>query len=135
MCRRLHGVGRPQRFGYSLPGRGSGKWSRHSDSNRGPAVYETAALPLSYVGATGIVSRAIARVCRRPRRTAAKDGLARRLEARHRVPSGYDAAESPASRLAVSLASRPPIRQSSPNAKRSSRLAEKILGAAAWRLG
>ena len=27
------------------------KWSRHSDLNRGPAVYETAALPLSYVGA------------------------------------------------------------------------------------
>ena len=26
------------------------KWSRHSDLNRGPAVYETAALPLSYVG-------------------------------------------------------------------------------------
>src|SRR5450756_579148 len=34
-----------------------GKWSRHSDSNRGPVVYETTALPLSYVGATGIVSR------------------------------------------------------------------------------
>ena len=28
-----------------------GEWSRHSDLNRGPAVYETAALPLSYVGA------------------------------------------------------------------------------------
>jgi hypothetical protein len=28
----------------------SGGWSRHSDLNRGPAVYETAALPLSYVG-------------------------------------------------------------------------------------
>ena len=27
-----------------------GVWSRHSDLNRGPAVYETAALPLSYVG-------------------------------------------------------------------------------------
>ena len=27
------------------------RWSRHSDLNRGPAVYETAALPLSYVGA------------------------------------------------------------------------------------
>ena len=27
------------------------QWSRHSDLNRGPAVYETAALPLSYVGA------------------------------------------------------------------------------------
>ena len=26
------------------------RWSRHSDLNRGPAVYETAALPLSYVG-------------------------------------------------------------------------------------
>ena len=30
-------------------------WSRRSDSNRGPAVYETAALPLSYVGAGGSV--------------------------------------------------------------------------------
>src|SRR5512140_2305965 len=30
-----------------IGGRG---WSRHSDLNRGPAVYETAALPLSYVG-------------------------------------------------------------------------------------
>jgi hypothetical protein len=29
---------------------GLGEWSRHSDLNRGPAVYETAALPLSYVG-------------------------------------------------------------------------------------
>lgn len=29
----------------------SDRWSRHSDLNRGPAVYETAALPLSYVGA------------------------------------------------------------------------------------
>ena len=28
----------------------SDRWSRHSDLNRGPAVYETAALPLSYVG-------------------------------------------------------------------------------------
>ena len=33
-----------ERFGRS------DKWSRHSDLNRGPAVYETAALPLSYVG-------------------------------------------------------------------------------------
>src|SRR4051812_14224207 len=31
--------------------RQEGEWSRHSDLNRGPAVYETAALPLSYVGA------------------------------------------------------------------------------------
>jgi hypothetical protein len=31
--------------------RDKGAWSRHSDLNRGPAVYETAALPLSYVGA------------------------------------------------------------------------------------
>jgi hypothetical protein len=31
--------------------RRKGEWSRHSDLNRGPAVYETAALPLSYVGA------------------------------------------------------------------------------------
>ena len=28
------------------------KWSQRSDSNRGPAVYETAALPLSYAGST-----------------------------------------------------------------------------------
>src|SRR3954471_18630215 len=37
----------------ALPRRGCfvrGEWSRHSDLNRGPAVYETAALPLSYVG-------------------------------------------------------------------------------------
>jgi hypothetical protein len=27
-----------------------GEWSRHSDLNRGPVVYETTALPLSYVG-------------------------------------------------------------------------------------
>jgi hypothetical protein len=33
-----------------LPEHGTGEWSRHSDLNRGPAVYETAALPLSYVG-------------------------------------------------------------------------------------
>ena len=32
------------------PARSKGEWSRHSDLNRGPAVYETAALPLSYVG-------------------------------------------------------------------------------------
>ena len=30
---------------------GKESWSRHADSNCGPAVYETAALPLSYVGA------------------------------------------------------------------------------------
>lgn len=36
-------------------------WSRHSDLNRGPAVYETAALPLSYVGAGGNLP------CLRPR--------------------------------------------------------------------
>ena len=33
----------------------TGEWSRHSDLNRGPAVYETAALPLSYVGASARV--------------------------------------------------------------------------------
>ena len=32
-----------------------GDWSRHSDLNRGPAVYETAALPLSYVGRSGSI--------------------------------------------------------------------------------
>ena len=47
--------------GYGVIRGGSGRssamvfvrwvWSRHSDLNRGPAVYETAALPLSYVGA------------------------------------------------------------------------------------
>ena len=26
------------------------RWSRHSDSNRGPTVYKTVALPLSYAG-------------------------------------------------------------------------------------
>src|ERR1041385_5718039 len=55
---------RPARSGQSLfrEGRGPSRvqhprelwalreWSRHSDLNRGPAVYETAALPLSYVG-------------------------------------------------------------------------------------
>ena len=29
------------------------KESRHSDSNRGPTVYKTVALPLSYAGAGG----------------------------------------------------------------------------------
>ena len=38
---------------------GSDRWSRHSDLNRGPAVYETAALPLSYVGAAASVARAV----------------------------------------------------------------------------
>src|SRR5436190_22934391 len=33
-------------------------WSRHSDLNRGPAVYETAALPLSYVGRTANIADA-----------------------------------------------------------------------------
>ena len=33
------------------------RWSRHSDLNRGPAVYETAALPLSYVGVEPVLSR------------------------------------------------------------------------------
>ena len=35
------------------PARAQIEWSRHSDLNRGPAVYETAALPLSYVGPDG----------------------------------------------------------------------------------
>jgi hypothetical protein len=35
-----------------------GTWSRHSDLNRGPAVYETAALPLSYVGARASIGAA-----------------------------------------------------------------------------
>src|SRR4029078_12021628 len=34
----------------NVPTLTEGEWSRHSDLNRGPAVYETAALPLSYVG-------------------------------------------------------------------------------------
>ena len=46
--------------------------SRHSDSNRGPAVYKTAALPLSYAGEAyvlyhggrNIVKRHIARRCK-----------------------------------------------------------------------
>jgi hypothetical protein len=36
---------------------GKGGWSRHADSNCGPAVYETAALPLSYVGPAVEISR------------------------------------------------------------------------------
>ena len=36
----------------------NGGWSRHSDLNRGPAVYETAALPLSYVGEGRIIGDA-----------------------------------------------------------------------------
>ncbi len=39
------------------PPRHHDRWSRHSDLNRGPAVYETAALPLSYVGAVANVPR------------------------------------------------------------------------------
>ncbi len=42
-----------RRPGSVMPGEG---WSRHSDSNRGPVVYETTALPLSYVGAKAIVT-------------------------------------------------------------------------------
>ncbi len=42
---------RESRNPASRPGSCSDHWSRHSDLNRGPAVYETAALPLSYVGA------------------------------------------------------------------------------------
>jgi hypothetical protein len=49
-------------------------WSRHSDSNRGPAVYETAALPLSYVGATGIVARPTGHVLRDGRQMAIRLG-------------------------------------------------------------
>jgi hypothetical protein len=37
----------------TVPTLTEGEWSRHSDLNRGPAVYETAALPLSYVGPEG----------------------------------------------------------------------------------
>ena len=46
-----------------------GMWSRHSDLNRGPAVYETAALPLSYVGAEGslpAIRRCLVDVVHRP---------------------------------------------------------------------
>ena len=35
------------------------EWSRHSDLNRGPAVYETAALPLSYVGRSASIGDAL----------------------------------------------------------------------------
>jgi hypothetical protein len=38
-----------------LPEHETGEWSRHSDLNRGPAVYETAALPLSYVGVSASI--------------------------------------------------------------------------------
>ncbi len=42
----------------STRGRIRRDWSRHSDLNRGPAVYETAALPLSYVGAEASIGAA-----------------------------------------------------------------------------
>jgi hypothetical protein len=53
------------------------EWSRHSDLNRGPAVYETAALPLSYVGQSAriadarrqelfAIAKAISTSCPRP---------------------------------------------------------------------
>jgi len=38
---------------FSSQGRLRSKWSRRGDSNSRPAVYETAALPLSYVGGDG----------------------------------------------------------------------------------
>ena len=41
---------RPRQYGWPFEPEG---WSRHSDLNQGPAVYETAALPLSYVGDRG----------------------------------------------------------------------------------
>jgi hypothetical protein len=37
---------------------GKKSWSRHADSNCGPAVYETAALPLSYVGRSASIGDA-----------------------------------------------------------------------------
>ena len=49
-------------------------WSRHSDLNRGPAVYETAALPLSYVGAEGILAA--------PTRSAPSPGFRRTVTSR-----------------------------------------------------
>ena len=54
----LHGLSASQ--GNPAVGRVSrlGRWSRHSDLNRGPAVYETAALPLSYVGARPRIAHA-----------------------------------------------------------------------------
>ncbi len=49
----IRGHASANRGGYGLRGASLSVkwWSRHSDLNRGPAVYETAALPLSYVGA------------------------------------------------------------------------------------
>ena len=50
--RRLHRRrGEASGLPTTVTGSRSWEWSRHSDLNRGPAVYETAALPLSYVGA------------------------------------------------------------------------------------
>ncbi len=58
--RRAGRLTRLQRQESRSPAAGPGferdRWSRHSDLNRGPAVYETAALPLSYVGAGGILA-------------------------------------------------------------------------------
>ena len=47
-------LGRLRRGSLVAPVSRSDCWSRHSDLNRGPAVYETAALPLSYVGAARV---------------------------------------------------------------------------------
>jgi hypothetical protein len=60
------------------------EWSRHSDLNRGPAVYETAALPLSYVG----VERNLPRLLRidRGRSRCSVAGGRRRKGIRSRVP-------------------------------------------------
>ena len=48
------------------------RWSRRSDSNRGPAVYETAALPLSYAGA-------VQRIAAEPGLAACRSGLHGRI--------------------------------------------------------
>src|SRR6185503_13125076 len=54
------------------------EWSRHSDLNRGPAVYETAALPLSYVGPGGEYSQGSRN------RAMSRPGRARRARAAYR---------------------------------------------------
>src|SRR4051795_10195663 len=65
-----------------------GGWSRHSDLNRGPAVYETAALPLSYVGLG-------ARLYRQFLGESAGAPCRRQQNAQRNRPSGLPTVQSP----------------------------------------
>jgi hypothetical protein len=69
----------------------SDRWSRHSDLNRGPAVYETAALPLSYVGAEGRILRSQVRAVGRAIEAAS---LLRRSTALRRPFQAWDPCSS-----------------------------------------